>query len=171
MRSKYCRTCWHLMWCHSNSWFQPSWAFCEHKQGQRTKTTGCDLTCSRTFLQASLISWSVWTSSPTFSFTFSAAFSKNCSKTNKRTSTTPIHTCSHPSTHTVTSDLVVLLEHSHDVIVEAGLKHRPQQVHGNLRISVTTNTHAQARARTHTHTHTVSHTRFSQSQESQRVIR
>lgn len=35
------------------------------------------LTCSRTFRQASLISWSVWTSSPTFSFTFSAAFSKN----------------------------------------------------------------------------------------------
>lgn len=48
-------------------------------------------------------------------------------------------------TRTVTSDLVVLLKYSHDVLIEAGLKHGPQQVHGNLRISVTT----------HTHTHTV----------------
>ena len=37
----------------------------------------CTLTCSRQFLQASLISWSVWTSSPMFSFTLLAAFSKN----------------------------------------------------------------------------------------------
>lgn len=55
-------------------------------------TMRSDLTCSRTFLQASLISWSVWTSSPTFSFTFSAAFSKNCNRNSKMTlNITKIH--------------------------------------------------------------------------------
>lgn len=37
-------------------------------------------TCSRQFLQASLMSWSGWTSPPTFSFTLLAAFSKNCAR-------------------------------------------------------------------------------------------
>lgn len=41
--------------------------------------------------------------------------------------------------------LMVLLEHSHDVIVETGLKNCSEQVHGNLRIGVA--------AQTITHTH------------------
>lgn len=49
------------------------------------------------------------------------------------TPVTSIYT--HPLS-SVTSDLVIFPEHSHDVIIEAGLKHRPQQVHGHLRISV-----------------------------------
>lgn len=41
----------------------------------------------------------------------------------------------HPSS--VNSDLLILHEHRHDVIVETGLKDRPQQVHGHMRIRVT----------------------------------
>lgn len=57
--------------------------------------------------------------------------------------------CIHTEKHT---DLVVLAEHGHDVIVEAGLKHRPQQVHGHLGVRVA--------ARAHTHTVTLLCTEF-----------
>lgn len=56
--------------------------------------TGSELTCSRTFLQVSLISWSVWISSPTFSFTFSAAFSKNCITDTQKVQSGTEHLCS-----------------------------------------------------------------------------
>ena len=118
------------------------------------------LTCSRTFLQASLISWSVGTSSPTFSFTFSAAFSKNCNQRTKMTSISHYwFNCLFSSSNHLkppaasdwmrcvwkgwvgSTHLMVLLEHSHDVSIETGLKNCSEQVHGNLGISVTTRTH------------------------------
>lgn len=80
-------------------------------------------------------------SSPTFSFTFSAAFSKNCNtNTPARTPAQVKPNNSTPSPFSVTADLLIFTEHGHDVLVEAGLEHGAQQVHGHLRIRVAAQT-------------------------------
>lgn len=95
-------------------------------------------TCSRQFRHTSLMSWSGWTSPPTFSFTLLAAFSKNWHKQLSSVNTSSSEPFNNTKPMLRLTHFHIFSEHSKDVFIEARLQNRPQKIHGNDGICVTT---------------------------------